>query len=192
MRIPSKAAFFELWEAGVLGNRTRLWRNPMDAYKWGLAQAAARQSGRSLPEIGFRQIGSSGGGAWEKVPWSKVLDTASRWENAGRTFIMDDGAPDDCRTIQGEICRTYRGLEGFIDTVGKLPMRPAAAAGHMRPTSPMETLALLRTYMDPSSQEDLWALLELYPDAAVEFSCFRRNVGIFPNRNTLFWETRDY
>ena len=56
MQIRSKAEFFRLWEAGVLGNRTNLWRDPQDAYDSG------------APEIGFREIGRAGGGAWEKVP----------------------------------------------------------------------------------------------------------------------------
>jgi hypothetical protein len=53
-------------------------------------------------------------------------------------------------------------------------------------------LALLDRFMDPNSRADLDALLDLYPDAAVEFSCFSVNVGIFPARNTIFWETRNY
>jgi hypothetical protein len=106
---------------------------------------------------------------------------------------MDDGAPDDCRTIQGEICRVpHLGLTGYLDTVGKLPMRPAMAAGHMRHCSALTTLSLCDRYMDPSSRDDLDILLELYPDATIEFSCFGRNVGVFPHRNTLFWEVRNY
>jgi len=180
MIIRSKRQFFELWEAGVLGNRTNLWHDPEVV----LASGA--------PEIGFRELGFAGGGAWEKVPIDRFLETYQRWRDAGRRFVMDDGCPDWCRTLQGEIGRTYRGLEGWLDTVGQLPMRPAAAAGHMRPCSGATTLALLHRFMDPVSLDDLWALLDVYPDATIEFSCFAVDVGVFPNRNTLFWETRNY
>lgn len=198
MKIENKAKFFELWEAGVLGNRTRLWRDPEEAYRWAQLKDLNRLSNNTFTtqtEIGFREIrkaGSAGAGAWEKVPWPLVHLTAERWKAAGRNFILDDGCPDDCRTLQGEVCRTHRGLEGFLDTVSKLPMRPAMAAGHMHHTSHLQTLTLIRRFMDPSSRDDLEMLLDLYPDAAVEFSCFGRNVGIFPGRNTIFWETRNY
>ena len=71
-------------------------------------------------------------------------------------------------------------------------MRLAMAAGHMRHCSYATVNALLEKFMDPSSRGDLDALLELFPDATVEFSCFSINVGVFPGRNTLFWEVRDY
>jgi hypothetical protein len=187
VRIRNKAEFFRLWEAGVLGNRTRLWRDPEEAYHWGREQGR----GLALPKIGFREIGKTGGGAWEKVPWSSVLLTAFRWQKLGRKFIMDDGAPDDKRTLSGEVCRTYRGLEGSLG-VFQIPMREAMAKGLLLPRSGSTILALLDRFMDPSSIADLHALLDLYPDAAVEFSCFTVNVGIFPGRNTIFWETRNY
>lgn len=172
---------------GVLGNRTRLWKDPFQCLE------DAKQLG--IKQIGFREVrpaGTVGAGKWERVDTEDLLITCIKWKEEGRNFLLDDGCPDDKRVLQGEVCRTYRGLEGFLDTISKLPMRPAMAAGHLLPRSPLETLSLIRQYMDPSSQEDLWALLELYPDAAVEFSTFSVNVGVFPHRNTLFWETRDY
>ena len=186
MKITSKKIFFDLWEAGVLGNRTRLWKDPYAAL------ADARRL--DIKEIGFREVRPMGAGAgkWEKVPTEQLLCTAAKWVSEGRKFLLDDGAPDWCRTLQGEICRTYRGLEGYLDTIGRYPMRPAMAAGDMRHCSGATVLALVQRFMDPSSQDDLWDLLDLYPDAAIEFSCFRIDVGIFPHRNTLFWETRNY
>lgn len=198
MEVRNKRDFFALWEAGVLGNRTRLWRDPREAFLWGESVYHAQVMPKvywNFPEIGFREIrkpGSVGAGKWEKVPWHRVFETAKRWQAEGLDFIMDDGCPDDKRTLQGEVVRTERGLEGFLDIGARLPMRPAMAAGHMKPYGYLATRLLLDRYMDPSSREDLDALLEQYPDAAIEFTCFSVNVGIFPNRNTLFWETRNY
>lgn len=180
MQILSKAEFFRLWEAGVLGNRTNIWRNPVDAFASGAS------------EIGFRELGKTGGGAWTRGPREDVFKIAAEWKSKGRIFIMDDGCPDHERVIQGEICRTFRGLEGYIDTQAVLPMRQAAAAGHLKPYSGSVVRYLLDRYMDPSSIDDLYMLLDLYPDATVEFTTFRVDVGVFPNRNTLFWETRNY
>lgn len=169
-----------MWEQGLLGNRTSLWRDPQMAYDSG------------APEIGFREVGKSGGGAWERGPRVQVFEIAERWRAAGRRFVMDDGAPDEKRTLQGEVCRTARGLESFLEVGGGLPMRQAIAAGYMKPRGYLATKVLLDIYMDPSSRDDLDQLLELFPEATVEFSCFSVDVGVFPNRNVLFWEVRNY
>lgn len=187
MIVKNKAEFFKLWMEGVLGNRTRLWKDPFQALE------EARKFG--IKEIGFREVrqaGTAGAGKWEKVDRELILPTALRWKGEGRKFLMDDACPNEKIIFQGEVCRTYRGLEGFLDTTGHMPMRPAMAAGNMKHYSPAATIHLIEKFMDASSQEDLWALLDLYPDAAVEFSTFSVNVGIFPHRNTLFWETRNY
>ncbi len=187
MKIESKHKFFELWMDGVLGNRTRLWKDPHKALE------DARKFG--IKEIGFREVrraGTVGAGKWEKVPREEILCAAARWVSEGRRFLLDDGCPNDKMTLQGEVCRTYQGLQGFLDIGSKLPMRPAMAAGKLTPRSPLETMILIRQFMDPSSQDDLWVLLDRYPDAAIEFCCFSVNVGIFPNRNTILWEVRNY
>lgn len=173
-----------MWEDGLLGNRTRLWRKA--------STCVAEAYSLGIKEIGFREIGKTGGGAWVKVQLIDVMTTAWEWTNLGRKFIMDDGAPDAYRTIQGELCRTFKGLEGYIEIGGKMPMRQAMNAGLMKQYSYGATNGLLNKYMDPSSREDVDAILELYPDAAIEFTCFSVKVGIFPGRNTLFWETRNY
>lgn len=176
-----------MWMEGLLGNRTRLWKDPFQCLE------DAKRLG--IKEIGFREVrpaGTAGSGKWQKVPIEDLLITCIQWKDEGRNFLLDDGAPDQYRVLQGEVCRTHRGMEGYLDTISKLPMRPAMAAGHMRHCSYATTIALLNKFMDPNSRADLDALLELYPDAAVEFSTFSVNVGIFPHRNTLFWETRNY
>lgn len=180
MIIRSKAQFFWLWEAGCLGNRTNLWRNPADA----IASGALN--------IGFREVGKAGGGKAAIVPAYLAYAVADEWIKEGRAFIMDDTAPNDRTTLCGEIARTYRGLESSIAIRPFRSMREAISAGLLLPRSGALTLALLERFMDPSSRDDLDALLDLYPDATVEFSCFDVDAGRLPNRNTIFWETRNY
>lgn len=190
--IRSKRQFFELWEAGVLGNRTRLWRTPDDAWQWVKTKKTRIDSPE--PMIGFRELrrpGTTGAGKWEKVPWYQMWSAAERWRAEGRDFIMDDGAPNELTTLLGEVVRTERGMVGYLARVA-LPMRQALTPEYARQYSYLETRLLLERYMDPSSRDDLDAIFELFPDAAVEFACFSVNVGIFPGRNTLFWETRNY
>lgn len=189
MKILSKKEFFRLWELGVLGNRTRIWYNPFDAYRWGMLN---QQEDRYFPEIGFREIGKAGGGAWEKVSWADVPATARRWKLSKRNFICDDTCPNHLTILCGEVARTYRGLEGTLAVDSKYGIRDSIRRNLLIPRTGSVVLYLLNKYMDPSSKDDLYDLLDLFPDATVEFSCFSVDVGIFPGRNTIFWETRNY
>ena len=181
MEIRSKQEFYNLWRAGVLGNRTQLWSNPLDAFI------------SNVPTIGFREIGKTGGGAWCRVPRCELYKTYDEWRAADRKFIMDDGVPNEHSIMQGEVCRTIRGLESFLAIgQGLEPMRLTMAAGLHKHRGYLETKILLETYMDPASRDDLDALLELYPEATVEFTSFDVCVGNIPGRQTMFWETRNY
>lgn len=181
MKLRYKAWFYEAWEAGLLGNRPHLFRDASIAF------------GSGFPLVGFRELGRTGGGKWQRVAHMDVLETAKQWKSEGRKFIMDSAtypADDSHITLQGEICRTYRGWEGLMGYTPNLPMRRAFPL--MRQVRGAEVLVLLNRWMDPSSQDDLRDLLDLYPDATVEFTCFDMDTGCFPGRNTIFWETRDY
>lgn len=183
MKITSKAEFFQLWEAGLLGNRPHLFRNPVEALC------------TDFPFYGFRELGKAGGGRWERVTFWNLPRTIERWKNEKRNFIIDSAcypANDYNITLEGEVCRTYRGWEGLLGYCKGYSMRAAAAAGLLKPRSGSEVLVLLDRWMDPSSQDDLRQLLDLYPEATVEFTCFDIDTGWIPGRNTIFWETRCY
>lgn len=179
MQIRSKAEFYELWKAGALGNRTKLTTSLEEAQSWHSA------------EIGFREVGKAGGGAWTKTAWINAPVIHADWVKRGRRFIMDDSVPNDKQTILGEIGRGLTGLYGVIGTT-PLPMRPAAKQGLLLPRTGATILALLDRFMDPSSRDDVYQLLDLYPDATIEFSCFTVDVGNIPGRNTMIWEVRNY
>lgn len=51
---------------------------------------------------------------------------------------------------------------------------------------------ILKHYLDPCSYVDLRELLVSYPEHAIEFTVFNQDVGVFPHRNTVIWEARDY
>lgn len=202
MIIRSKKEFFDLWKAGVLGNRTLLSEDLDEALSW------------NTKHIGFREIGKAGGGKWELATRDDAPKVFAQWKSEYRQFIMDGGVPNDKSTMQGEVCRTELGLQSFLCVRDELmqryyveafdgtelvlalpglpPMRRTIAAGWHRHRHYLETRMLLARYMDPSSRDDLDMLLEQYPDATVEFTCFSVNVGVFPHRNTIFWEVRNY
>jgi hypothetical protein len=183
MIIRSKSEFFALWEKGILGNRPQLFRDPIQAWRSG------------VPYIGFRQLGKTGGGLWTRVPRSEFWRTVHIWNDLNISYIMDSAlypTDDSHITLEGEICRTYRGLEGLMGFCKGFSMRAAIKAGLLKPRSGAEVLVMLNRWMDPSSQDDLRDLLDLYPDATIEFTCFDVDVGIIPGRSTIFWEVRGY
>lgn len=182
MEIHSKRQFFDLWRNDALGNRTLLWDRVEDIPA-------------SIKRVGFRQIGlpSGAAGAWTLVDRGQAEMTAAEWRQAGRTFIMDGSVPNDHSVMQGEVCRTERGMESFLATGYRLdPMRKTMAAGLHHHRGYLQTKLLLDHYLDPSSRDDLDMLLELYPDAAIELTAFDCNVGIIPGRRVIFWEVRNY
>lgn len=183
MEISSKRKFYELWRGGFLGNYIPMFSTLEEALASG------------LPKIGFREMGR-GGGWWELAERKDVPAVFAKWKNAGKVFVMDGSVPNDKTTLQGEICRTERGLQGFLSVNfgpgGLPPMRQSIARGMHRQYGYVETRLLLDRFMDPSSREDLDVFLEQYPEAAIEFASFSVNVGVLPRRNTVFWEVRNY
>ena len=180
MVISSKREFFDLWRRGALGNTPRTWLD---------AQAAWRSG---APLVAFREVGCGGGGRHDIVPHADVLRTAEEWRAAGRSYSLDETTPDHLCVLQGEVGRTWRGLEGLCGTYTRLRMRESLRAGLLRPIGGATVLAWMERFMDPSSRDDVLALLDLYPAAMVEFACYERDVGVIPGRNTIIWEVRDY
>lgn len=180
MEIRSKSEFFRLWNAGVLGNRLRTWERPEDVPE-------------SVPVIGLRQVGVAGGGKLSISTREAIIAEAPSWTAEGRRFVVCEAAPDQYATIQGEVQLTERGWSGFLAwpvKAGKRmreSMRDDAVQVHG-----LRVKLLLDHYMDPSSRADLDALLDLYPDAVVEFTSYSVLCGFIPGRNTIFWEVRNY
>lgn len=181
MKIPTKAEFYRLYTAGVLGNTTR---------NWDKSKALELDQDSTVDKIGFREIGKAGGGRFEIVPRGQIFETAVVWSLYGINFNLSEAAPDHLIILQGEICRTFRGWEGMFSTTPGLRMREA-----MKIWKSFRGLAvgvILDTFMDPTSRDAVDQLLELYPTATIEFACYSRDVGVIPNRNTIIWEIRDY
>jgi hypothetical protein len=108
-------------------------------------------------------------------------------------LLIDESAPDEHVTLQAEVKNgpTYLGDSDFIymryvENSG-LGMRQAYPL--MQHIGGIRAVTLLRHYLDPSSQDDLFRMLADYPDSIVELSCYPFGVGKL-NRNCLFWEVR--
>ena len=180
MELRFKSHFYELMERGCLGNTLRNWRTIQDAWD------------AESPYYGFREIGIAGGGLHSVVPRSDLFAKFNDWSHAGRRFIMDEAAPDTDVQLQGEICQGIFGWEGYLGIRTGLRMRPAMAAGCMRPYRGLSTRTIVRSFCCENSFGDIECLFDLYPDATIEFATYPYDLGKIPRRNTLIWELRNY
>jgi hypothetical protein len=185
VKIESKAEFYQLWRAGALGNRPRAWATADEALASGAPRIAIRSS-----MAGRRWLG---GAAVSIVRRDQLREALDLWAKANHgDYALDEPAPDALVTLQGEVCRGLRGWEGYFGVRTGLHMRVASMLGMLRPYSGVAVRTLLDCYLDPSSRDDVDALLEMYPDATIELAAYSVDVGIIPGRNTLIWEVRDY
>lgn len=191
MKILTKAEFFRLWTAGVLGNKLKTWPGTRE----GLSEFLA--SGHSAV-VGIRYAATGGGGGRcdYNVEPREVPARLREWSLAGldpNRATICESAPDEFATIQGEVARPFDFLEGFIGLVknGKR-MRDSIRDGDLQPCRGVQVVDLLNRFMDASSRDDLDALFELYPDATIEFTCYSCLVGNLPGRNSIIWEVRSY
>lgn len=184
MQINSKAEFFRLWEAGVLGNRLQIWRDEYEARHACFTQL--------IDVVGFREI-KLGAGSLAIVDRRDIFSTAIEWRKLNRNFMICQSAPDHLATVQGEVYRTVGGWRGFIaaPVLNGQRMRESLRS-NARDCRGVEITELLDRYMDQNSRDDLEQLDELYPEHVVEFTCYSVELGQLPHRNTIFWEVRNY
>ena len=181
-RIRSKQQSYRLWEQGSFGNKLRTWNALEEITKSGYAGT-----------VTMRYKGHHGGGLVAyNVPLSSVPETQRRWISEGAQpdlITFNESAPDEYLLIQGEVTRLSRGLYLFYNREKK-KMREALI--NARSATGLTARIMLEHYLDPSSYEDIQALLALFPDHAIEFSTYNAYLGNIPGRNTIMWEVRNY
>ncbi len=103
---------------------------------------------------------------------------------------FNQSMPDEKLIIQGGVMKSTRFLELTYTTVKK-PMNSALGEEELY-VNGLRAQIILRENLWPSSLSDLETILENFPNSAVEFSSYSVAVGDILNRNTVFWEVRDY
>ncbi|VVB78041.1 Uncharacterised protein [uncultured archaeon] len=98
--------------------------------------------------------------------------------------------PDDKLRIQGEIMRTEQGIFVLYSTVKK-PMNLSLRDEEKIATG-ICAQKLLEENLFPVSLDDIYEILELFPNDVIEFSSYDVCVGNLPHRNTIIWEVRGY
>ena len=188
--IRSKTEMYALYYRGAFGNMLTTWPS-VAAFK---ADLAAGRWPEDKP-VALRLASKPGitpprycvpTETWE------VDALVAEWATLGiapNAVSLNELGRDDQIVLQGEVQRSERGLDLRASRVPKV-MRQALTEDQFH-LSGLRATMTLRGAMDASSWDNLQRLFDDYPNAVVEFSVYSIPVGT-EQRNTIFWETRNY
>jgi hypothetical protein len=181
--IKSKLEFYVLYEKGFFGNRAMAWKTYEEIIEsgWGGQVCMRAKNGTQRKNVVYN------------IDLEKVPATIEEWKKLGiqqEKISFNQSMPDKDLTIQGELMNSERGLYLLYTTVKK-PMNLGLREQELYAEG-MKTNLMLKSYLSPSSYEDMKILLEMFPEDIIEFSSYRVNVGNIPGRNTVIWEVRNF
>jgi hypothetical protein len=177
MVIHNKHEFYRRSRSGQLGNTLRSWVT---------AQDLVQSNYTGL--IGIRSIGSTGGGPFlSRLTVSEAVEKSKTWPTK---YIFSEVAPDHKLLLQGELARLVGGLYMSYNTTPNLNLREGMLVA--KHSHSLHTKLLLENNLTPSALDDLYELLDLCPDAVIEFTAYDCNLGVLPHRNAIIWEVRNY
>ena len=180
-----KQQSYVLYRNGVLGNRPLTW-NSLDEIS---------KSGWN----GLICIRSKKGIARSMTSFDKTYEQAEQivkeWVSQGidpKDITFNQSMPNQELAVQGEVMYPMDG--GGLYFYGSFVKKPMllAFAENSFSVQGSQAVYLVHKHLFPQSLVDLERLLEQFPGNVVEFSAYNIPVGNLPNRNTIFWEVRNY
>ena len=182
MMVATKAEYLRLANLGYMGNQKSSWDTPEAAIASGYA---------GMVMVRYREPNSPFMRADVAMVDAPAVIDGFVAAGADRSKLyLTHMTSAVGRRINGELWRGPGGiylnyataqthLRAALDQAGRHVERSAA-------------LAVVRWACCPSSYDDLMTLLEVYPDAVIEFTAYDREIGNVPGRNTIIWEVRNY
>ena len=172
----NKREFYVRWLALEFGNRPRAYLSADD-----LAQ-----------DVGFDGLVSvrslvPGGPASYMVPARAVRDGSVVFPH---NVIFQESMPDEHLRIQGSVRRDVMGLELEFSTTPGLKFREAVERKGSVARG-LQAVMVLRAHLDPTGLDLVMRLLDVFPDAVVEFACYNTRVGVL-HQHTVVFEVRAY
>lgn len=183
-RIDNKDECYLLYNKGLFGNRALVWNSYDEILKSGWKGNICVRGRKT--QIKREQ-------AVYNIGLGEVPETIEKFKKQGISeshLGFNESMPDEHLTIQGEVMRTQLGFSVWYSTI-KTQMNPSLKKESLY-VNGLKAHMLLKLYMSASSYEDLMVLLDLFPDSAIEFSCYNISVGNISGRNTVIWEVRNY
>jgi hypothetical protein len=186
-KIKNKKECYLLYELGFFGNKPLTWRTYEDIIDSGYSGDVVIRGRRSINR--------------DKVKYNVSLDEAREkireLESQGiheSDLAFNQAMPDEHLTIQGELIHNTMlppyGLY-LLYSMLKKPMNISLEEDSHEAYG-LQATNLLKSSMTASSFSDMEALMEMFPESAIEFSTYDICVGNIPGRNTVIWEVRNY
>lgn len=181
----TKKDFVRRYQRGEFGNHAPTW----DSFEEWV------EDDKSLDDMYHIRNRVAGGPTYYNVQgyglW-REWDALCKQVNPSSLYISAM-APTEKTVVQGEVQQPGEKWTSLQVTYSAVPatMREALAK-ETRHLHGLWANSLVAWYMDPSSYEWLWVLLDRYPEHVIEFSVYSTCWGTIPNRNTVFWEVRKY
>lgn len=181
--ITHKRDFLAKWNAGVLGNRLRVFNNLAELqqsnYRGKIGIRSRRPDNRNtLYHIPFENLGYN------------IRELIFNGFMTLEEMYFGESAPDEHLILQGEFLDNFdRYL--MIDRQ-KTQMKKVKWNQYSEQYQGLQSEMILRGSMNENSWEDFQELRDRYPGHIIEFTVYGVCLGHLPHRNTIFWETRLY
>lgn len=174
----NKKEFYQKWQNLDFGNRIRAW----DTYK-----DLIDDDYKGLVTVRYKEPSSPK--CKYNVPFSDIEKVISDLGGKPELYTFNESCPDEKLLFQGEI---YHGdTYSLFYSELKLPMRDALKQGGKQVYF-TTAKCIMQYYMRSKSYTMIQDLLDNYPGAAIEFSCYSMCLGELPGHNVIVWEVRNY
>lgn len=181
-KILSKKENYNLYKNGFLGNKPLCWDSIKDIEDSDWKGKICMRSKLDNKKITAYNL-----------TLNEVKEKIKEWEEKGiprDKITFNQKMPDHTLRIQGEVKRSFRGLELRYTKANK-PMKQGLKIDENHAYG-LEAYEILKYYLFSRSYDDIKELLRLFPDSIIEFSSYDITIGNRPNRNTVIWEVRNY
>lgn len=189
--IRTKAQMYAMLNAGSLGNTVPQFFS-----------VASWEASPDYPAFALWGIRSSIAGADKRcrlnVPTGQVAPLFNEWFPSGGGNISP--MIDMYAILRGEVIDTIHAPRPGLNLFYVPPEAPIDQAdpwrgsfrNHGKQAAGAAARLVLEQYLWPSDLDDLYALVERYPEHTIEFSACWRKIGVMPNRRMCVWEVRKY
>lgn len=184
-RITTKSRMYELLAAGRLGNTTPQY--------FSVAEWRASGDDRRFDWWGVRSL-TPGGPCRLNCPAVDVEETVGAFAKMGHRANVSVMLDRICRvTLWCDIWDSPTGLVVYgIEFPPEGGSWRALMPSQGRHWFGLSARLLLKRHLNANSYDDVFKLLEKYPDHVLELSATDRCLGILPHRNAIHWELRAY
>jgi hypothetical protein len=177
MNISTKRQNYELYLRGSYGNKLMTWSSIDEFVKSKYSGSVSLRTNANIP------------GGFVKYDVTDINEALKDCNVNLDNIVINESAPDEYLTIQGELIRNEHGLYLYYSTI---PGKMRDCMKHAISASGLTVKLMLEHYMTPSSYDDIIELLDMYPNHVIEFSTYSKCLGDCYGRNTIIWEVRNY